>query len=192
MSKLCRRSNLNHEHKQMNTMKSIIPILLISLPCLAAEIPLQQVPAPPIPVESKIDESILHKGLFADTFYTLRFSDGFSHPDQGAGVGVGYAFTPNILGSVRGTHYLDQDVGLNELAGRLTLRGDFVHTRIILYAFTEGGANLQSGVGFGGAGGGIELRPIWKWLGLGAEVDLRENTDWRTSIGLTAFAHIGF
>ena len=130
----------------------------------------------------------------AESFYTARFSGDFNDAQQGIGVGVGYAITPNIVASVRGVSYLESNIGVNELSGRLTYRAQlpFLSRKLAAYAFTEGGGNLQTGTGFAGAGGGVEWRPLWQQLGLFAESDLRLDTEWVSSIGISGGVRLSF
>ena len=135
------------------------------------------------------------KGEFsADSFYTARFSGSFDQPEQGVGFGVGYAITRNLVAQVRGVSYNDASELVNEVSGRLSFRAplSIISNKLAPYAFLEGGSGLQSGVGFGGAGGGIEWRPIWKQLGLFAEADLRLDTEWTTSIGVNGGLRLQF
>lgn len=158
-------------------MKKLIALItLLALPVVAAE-----------PAKKKA-EWAYSKGEFStESFYTARFSGSFDKPEQAIGVGIGYALTRNLVASVRAVSYNEAPEFVNEVSGRLTARAplSFISNKLAPYAFVEGGGNLQSGVGFGGAGGGIEWRPFWKHQFVKVESDLRLDTEWRTSIGVT-------
>lgn len=181
-------------------MKKLIAlIVLLALPVMAAEPakpPVKNPPAPvPVQAPAKKAEWTYSKGEFStESFYTARFSGSFNEPEQAIGVGVGYALTRNLVASVRAVSYNDVPQLVSEVSGRLTARAplSFISNKLAPYAFIEGGGNIQTGVGFGGAGGGIEWRPYWKNVGLFAESDLRLDTEWVTSIGLSGGLRLNF
>lgn len=171
-------------------MKKLLTLLtLLAIPVMAAQPP---APVTPEPVKREWTYS---KGEFStESFYTARFSGSFNRPEQAIGVGIGYALTRNLVASVRAVSYNDAPELVNEVSGRLTARAplSFISNKLAPYAFVEGGGNLQSGIGFGSAGGGIEWRPVWKNVGLFAESDLRLDTEWQTSIGVSGGLRLNF
>ena len=134
------------------------------------------------------------KEVIIESYYTARFSGSFNDADQGIGFGVGYALNDNIVASVNGVSYLDSVQGVNEILGRISYRAPlkFLSVKLAPYAFTYGGGNLQTGIGFAGAGGGIEWRPIWKQLGVFGEADLRIDTEWESSVGISTGVRLNF
>jgi hypothetical protein len=132
--------------------------------------------------------------ILVESGYVWRFSGSFNEPQEGIVVGVGYSLTPNLVVGVRGVSYLDDPQGVNELAGRVTYRAplSFLSNKLAPYAFTEGGCGLQSGIGFGGAGGGIEWRPFWKNIGVYGEADVRVTTEWTSSVGVSGGLRLNF
>jgi len=107
---------------------------------------------------------------------------------------VGYAITRNLVAQVHAVSY-NQDVQtINEVSGRLAFRAplSFISPKLAPYAFVEGGGGLQNGIGFGAAGGGIEWRPVSKYVSLFTEADLRLDTEWQSSVGLNGGLRLRF
>lgn len=148
----------------------------------------------PAPVPKAAPPSPFSKGEFlTESFYTARYSGSFNDPAQSFGVGVGYAITPNIVAAGRLVSYTATPNLIDDVVGRVAYRAQlsWLPKGVFPYAFTEGGGNIHDGVGFAGAGGGLEWRPF-KHVRLGAEADVRENTEWQASIGFTGFLGISF
>lgn len=168
-------------------MKTLLTIIGLSIALVAsAAEPVKQ----PEPVKGW---TYAVQKLSVESFYTARFSGDFDHAYQGVGIGIGYALTPHITASVRGVSYLDEPNAVNELSGRVSYseKLKFISNKLVGYAFAEGGAGLQSGVGFGGAGGGLEYM-LLKNVGLGTEADVRIDTQWEPSVGIAGFLRFHF